>query len=333
MNQIETDQQGLYDPQFEHDACGTGFITHVNGHKSHNIIKDALTMLENMEHRGACGCDPDSGDGAGLLIQIPHGFLLDECTADEISLKEPGEYGIGMLFLPKDSGIKKACRAIIQQACDKLGFQLLGYRKVPVDSAVIGETARTAEPSVEQLFVARPPHIHHADDFERKLYVLRRLITKTVNETIKAGAEHFYFTSFSCKVIVYKGQLTTYQVRQYYTDLRDERVTSGFGMIHSRFSTNTFPSWKLAQPFRFLAHNGEINTLTGNLNWFYSGIRSYVSPFFTKEEMEILFPVVDNNQSDSACLDNVIEILYHSGRSLPHVMMMLVPEAWDGNEQ
>jgi len=333
MNQIETDQQGLYDPQFEHDACGTGFITHINGHKSHNIITDALTMLENMEHRGACGCDPDSGDGAGLLIQIPHGFLLDECTADEISLKEPGEYGIGMLFLPKDSGVKKACRAIIKQACDKLGFQLLGYRKVPVDSAVIGETARAAEPSIEQLFVARPHHIHTADDFERKLYVLRRLITKTVTETFKTGAEHFYFTSFSCKVIVYKGQLTTYQVRQYYTDLRDERVTSGFGMIHSRFSTNTFPSWKLAQPFRFLAHNGEINTLTGNLNWFYSGIRSYVSPFFTKEEMEILFPVVDNNQSDSACLDNVIEVLYHSGRSLPHVMMMLVPEAWDGNEQ
>jgi len=333
MNQIETDQQGLYDPQFEHDACGTGFITHINGHKSHNIITDALTMLENMEHRGACGCDPDSGDGAGLLIQIPHGFLLDECTADEISLKEPGEYGIGMLFLPKDSGVKKACRAIIKQACDKLGFQLLGYRKVPVDSAVIGETARAAEPSIEQLFVARPHHIHTADDFERKLYVLRRLITKTVTETFKTGADHFYFTSFSCKVIVYKGQLTTYQVRQYYTDLRDERVTSGFGMIHSRFSTNTFPSWKLAQPFRFLAHNGEINTFTGNLNWFYSGIRSYVSPFFTKEEMEILFPVVDNNQSDSACLDNVIEVLYHSGRSLPHVMMMLVPEAWDGNEQ
>ena len=333
MEQLKTDQQGLYDPQFEHDACGTGFIAHINGHKSHRIIADALTMLENMEHRGACGCDPDSGDGAGLLIQIPHGFLLDECTADEILLKEPGDYGIGMLFLPKDSGIKKACRAIIQQSCDKLGFRILGYRKVPVDSAVIGETARTAEPGVEQLFIARPQHIHNADDFERKLYVLRRLITKTVAESIKTGAEHFYFTSFSCKIIVYKGQLTTYQVRQYYTDLRDERVTSGFGMIHSRFSTNTFPSWKLAQPFRFLAHNGEINTLTGNLNWFYSGIRSYVSPFFTKEEMEVLFPVVDDNQSDSACLDNVIELLYHSGRSLPHVMMMLVPEAWDGNEQ
>ncbi|WP_419801632.1 glutamate synthase large subunit [Mucilaginibacter sp.] len=333
MEQLKTDQQGLYDPQFERDACGTGFIAHINGHKSHRIIADALTMLENMEHRGACGCDPDSGDGAGLLIQIPHGFLLDECTADEILLKEPGDYGIGMLFLPKDSGIKKACRAIIQQSCDKLGFRILGYRKVPVDSAVIGETARTAEPGVEQLFIARPQHIHNADDFERKLYVLRRLITKTVAESIKTGVEHFYFTSFSCKIIVYKGQLTTYQVRQYYTDLRDERVTSGFGMIHSRFSTNTFPSWKLAQPFRFLAHNGEINTLTGNLNWFYSGIRSYVSPFFTKEEMEILFPVVDDNQSDSACLDNVIELLYHSGRSLPHVMMMLVPEAWDGNEQ
>ncbi len=333
MKQTETGQQGLYDPQFEHDACGTGFITHIQGHKSHQIIADALTMLENMEHRGACGCDPDSGDGAGLLMQIPHEFLLEECTSDEISLKEPGEYGVGMLFLPKDSVVKKACRGIIVQCCDKLGLSILGYRKVPVDSSVIGETARAAEPNAEQLFISRPHHILNADDFERKLYVLRRFITKTVNETIKTGADHFYFTSFSCKVIVYKGQLTTYQVRQYFTDLRDERITSGFGMIHSRFSTNTFPSWKLAQPFRFLAHNGEINTLTGNLNWFYSGIRSYVSPFFTKEEMDILFPVIDNNQSDSACLDNVVEVLMHSGRSLPHVMMMLVPEAWDGNEQ
>ena len=333
MKQNKTDQQGLYDPQFEHDACGTGFITHIHGHKSHKIIADALTMLENMEHRGACGCDPHSGDGAGILIQIPHGFLLEDCTTDEISLKEPGEYGVGMLFLPKDSAIKKVCRNIIQQCCDKLGLPILGYRKVPVDSSCIGETARAAEPTVEQLFVARPLHIHTPDDFERKLYVLRRFITKTVNETIKTGVEHFYFTSLSCKVIVYKGQLTTYQVRQYFIDLRDERIISGFGMIHSRFSTNTFPSWKLAQPFRFLAHNGEINTLTGNLNWFYSGIRSYVSPYFTKEEMEILFPVIDNNQSDSACLDNVVEVLVHSGRSLPHVMMMLVPEAWDGNEQ
>ncbi|HEY5327971.1 MAG TPA: glutamate synthase large subunit, partial [Mucilaginibacter sp.] len=251
----------------------------------------------------------------------------------EIGLPEPGEYGVGMIFFPKESALKKACRIVIGNAIEKLGLQKLGYRKLSVNSSGIGETARKAEPDVEQLFIQRPPHITNADDFERKLYILRRYINKTITETIPAAAEHFYFTSLSCKTIVYKGQLTTYQLRQYFTDLTDPRLASGFAMIHSRFSTNTFPSWKLAQPFRLIAHNGEINTLTGNLNWFYSGLKSYASAYFTQEEMEMLLPVIDNNQSDSACLDNIIEILLHSGRSLPHVMMMLIPEAWDGNEQ
>jgi glutamate synthase (NADPH/NADH) large chain len=332
MEQTDSNQQGLYRPEFEHDSCGTGFITNINGHKSNQIILDALTILENMEHRGACGCDPLSGDGAGILIQLPHEFFMDECTSLEISLPEPGEYGVGMIFFPKDSVVKKACRTIIKNAVEKLGLINLGYRKVPVDNSGIGETAKAVEPDVEQLFIARPHHITNADDFERKLYVLRRYITKTVNETLKDAIEHFYFTSLSCKTIIFKGQLTTYQVRQYFTDLSDPRMASGFGMIHSRFSTNTFPSWRLAQPFRMIAHNGEINTLTSNLNWFYSGLKSYVSPYFTQEEMDMLLPVIDSNQSDSACLDNIIEILLHSGRSLPHVMMMLVPEAWDGNE-
>ena len=325
--------QGLYRPEFEHDSCGTGFITNINGHKTNQIIDDALTMLENMEHRGACGCDPETGDGAGILIQLPHEFLMEECSDLEIGLPEPGEYGVGMIFFPKESALKKACRIVIGNAIEKLGLQKLGYRKLSVNSSGIGETARKAEPDVEQLFIQRPPHITNADDFERKLYILRRYINKTITETIPAAAEHFYFTSLSCKTIVYKGQLTTYQLRQYFTDLTDPRLASGFAMIHSRFSTNTFPSWKLAQPFRLIAHNGEINTLTGNLNWFYSGLKSYASAYFTQEEMEMLLPVIDNNQSDSACLDNIIEILLHSGRSLPHVMMMLIPEAWDGNEQ
>ncbi|MBW4889414.1 glutamate synthase large subunit [Mucilaginibacter sp. HMF5004] len=333
MEQTDSNQQGLYRPEFEHDSCGTGFLANLNGHKSNEIIVDALTILENMEHRGACGCDPLSGDGAGLLIQIPHEFLMEECTSLEISLPEPGEYGVGMIFFPKEPTAKKACRTIIKNAVEKLGLHILGYRKVPVNSSGIGETARAAEPDVEQLFIARPHHIINPDDFERKLYVLRRFITKTVSETIKDAHDLFYFTSLSCKTIVYKGQLTTYQVRQYYTDLSDPRMASGFGMIHSRFSTNTFPAWRLAQPFRMIAHNGEINTLTGNLNWFYSGLKSYMSPYFTQDEMEMLLPVIDTNQSDSACLDNIVEILLHSGRSLPHVMMMLVPEAWDGNEQ
>jgi glutamate synthase (NADPH/NADH) large chain len=332
MDQDES-RQGLYRPEFEHDSCGTGFITNINGHKSYQIISDALTMLENMEHRGACGCDPETGDGAGILIQLPHEFLMEECSDLEISLPEPGEYGVGMIFFPKDPALKKACRNIIGSAIEKLNLHKLGYRKLRVNSSVVGETARKAEPDAEQLFIQRPHHIHNTDDFERKLYVLRRYINKTVTETVPAAAEHFYFTSLSCKTIIYKGQVTTYQLRQYFSDLTDPRIASGFAMIHSRFSTNTFPSWKLAQPFRLIAHNGEINTLTGNLNWFYSGLKSYISPYFTHEEMEMLLPVIDNNQSDSACLDNIIEILLHSGRSLPHVMMMLIPEAWDGNEQ
>lgn len=332
MNQADCDQ-GLYRPEFEHDSCGTGFITNINGHKSNQIIADALTMLENMEHRGACGCDPDSGDGAGILIQLPHEFFMEECSNLEISLPEPGEYGVGMIFFPKESAVKKACRTTIDAAIEKLGLHKLGYRKIAVNSSVIGETARSAEPDIEQLFIARPHSITNEDDFERKLYVLRRYINKTVTESMPAARPHFYFPSLSCKTIIYKGQLTTYQLRQYYPDLQDPRMASALAVIHSRFSTNTFPSWKLAQPFRMIAHNGEINTLTGNLNWFYSGLKSYASSYFTNEEMEMLLPVVDNGQSDSACLDNVIEILQHTGRSLPHVMMMLIPEAWDGNEQ
>jgi glutamate synthase (NADPH/NADH) large chain len=332
MDQTEC-HQGLYRPEFEHDSCGTGFIVNIDGHKTNQIIDDALTMLENMEHRGACGCDPESGDGAGILIQLPHEFLMEECSELEISLPEPGEYGVGMIFFPKDSSLKKACRTVISNAIEKLGLHALGYRKLSVDTHVIGETARKAEPDSEQLFIERPHHITNADDFERKLYVLRRYVNKTITETLPVAAEYFYFTSLSCKTIIYKGQVTTYQLRKYFTDLSDLRIASGFAMIHSRFSTNTFPSWKLAQPFRLIAHNGEINTLTGNLNWFYSGLKSYASSYFTQEEMDMLLPVIDNNQSDSACLDNIIEILLHSGRSLPHVMMMLIPEAWDGNEQ
>ncbi|HVW97353.1 MAG TPA: glutamate synthase large subunit [Mucilaginibacter sp.] len=332
MDQAESNQ-GLYWPEFEHDSCGTGFITNINGHKDNQIIDDALTMLENMEHRGACGCDPESGDGAGILIQLPHEFFMEECSDLEISLPEPGEYGVGMIFFPKESAVKKACKVVISNAVEKLGLHIMGYRKVPVNSSVIGETARKAEPSVEQLFIQRPHNILNTEDFERKLYILRRYINKTVTETIATASDHFYFTSLSCKTIIYKGQVTTYQLRKYFTDLEDPRIASGFAMIHSRFSTNTFPSWKLAQPFRLIAHNGEINTLTGNLNWFYSGLKSYASSYFTGEEMEMLLPVIDNNQSDSACLDNIIEILQHTGRSLPHVMMMLIPEAWDGNEQ
>ena len=325
---------GLYRPEFEHDACGTGFIAQLDGRRTHQAITDALTMLENMEHRGACGCDADSGDGAGLLLQVPHWFFLEECIALNFHLPEPGGYGVGMACMPKDPAGRDACRSVIAASAARLGVPVLGYRPVPTDPTGIGPAALAAEPAMEQVFVGQPAGVTTAEDFERKLYVLRRLIQKTAAETLSAtDANDFYFASLSCRVIVYKGMLTTYQVRGYFPDLSDPRVTSAFGMVHSRFSTNTFPSWKLAQPFRLLAHNGEINTLRGNLNWFYAGLRNYVSPYFSSEEMAMLLPVIDGGQSDSACLDNIVEILLHSGRSLPHVMMMLVPEAWDGNTQ
>ncbi|WP_026898088.1 glutamate synthase large subunit [Daejeonella oryzae] len=326
-------KQGLYEEGFEHDACGVGYIAQIKGVRSYQIVSDALTILENMEHRGACGCDPDSGDGAGILIQIPHQFLYDECLHLNINLPEPGEYGVGMLFLPKKATVKEACRAAIKAAAEKSGLQIMGYRKIPVNSKSIGETALSAEPDMEQIFIKKSSSAQSPEEFERKLFVFKNYISKTVAETVKSNDHVFYIASFSQHMLIYKGQLTSMQVREYFTDLQDQRVVSAFGMVHSRFSTNTFPSWKLAQPFRFIAHNGEINTLKGNLNWFYSGIPSFASPYFSKEEMEMLLPVIDNNQSDSACLDNVVELLFHCGRSLPHVMMMLIPEAWDGNEQ
>ncbi|WP_149913187.1 glutamate synthase large subunit [Sphingobacterium cavernae] len=325
-------QEGLYNPEFEHDACGVGFVAHIKGKKSHNQVRDALIMLENMEHRGACGCDPESGDGAGIMIQVPHEFFWEECIDLGIQLQEPGYYGVGMVFLPKEKTLNDLCRQVIKEAAADRKMDFLGFRAVPVNKEGIGPTALSAEPEIVQFFVSRPEGVTNTEDFERKLYVLRRLIIQKIKSTQEYPLP-LYIASLSCKTIIYKGQLTTYQVGTYYKDLKDSRVVSAFGLVHSRFSTNTFPSWSLAQPFRMMAHNGEINTLTGNLNWFYAAVRSLSSPYFTKEEMEILLPVVDKGQSDSACLDNVVEILLHSGRSLPHVMLMLVPEAWDGNTQ
>lgn len=328
----DTVSQGLYNEAFEHDSCGVGYICDIKGRKSHQTVSDALTILENMEHRGACGCDPNSGDGAGVLIQIPHDFYAEECAKLNFKLPKLGNYGMGMVFLPKKPTIKEVCRKAIQAAAEKSGMQIIGYRKVPVDPSMIGETALSMEPDMEHVFVARPEGFTD-DEFERKLFVLKSRMTKMAREKEPLAIPHFYVVTLSARTTVYKGQFTSQQVRQYFPDLQDKRLVSAFGMAHSRFSTNTSPSWRLAQPFRFLAHNGEINTIVGNTNWFYSNMRSFVSPYFTKEEMDDLMPIIDMNQSDSACLDNVVELLVHAGRSLPHVMMMLVPEAWDGNEQ
>ncbi|HUS01632.1 MAG TPA: glutamate synthase large subunit [Chitinophagaceae bacterium] len=325
--------KGLYSSQYEHDSCGIGFVANIKSNKSHQIVSDALTILENMEHRGACGCENNTGDGAGILIQTPHEFFFDECIKLGIHLPSYGKYGVGVLFFPKDIRLKEECRDIFNRSAEKVGLEVLGYRKVPVNPEDIGITALSAEPEIEQVFIACPDHINKPDDFERKLFVLRNYATKTINNTVRKDAVGFYVASLSYKTVIYKGQLTSLQLRNYFPDLSNKRIVSAFGLIHSRFATNTFPSWKLAQPFRYIAHNGEINTLQGNLNWLRTSERNFTSPYFTKEEMELLLPVVEENQSDSASLDNMIELLTLCGRSLPHVMMMLIPEAWDGNEQ
>jgi glutamate synthase (NADPH/NADH) large chain len=328
-----TETKGLYRPEFERDACGIGFVANVRGAKSHQHIADALTVLENMEHRGACGCENNTGDGAGILIQMPHEFFFDECLKLGVHLPSFGKYGVGVIFFPKEIKLREECRDIFNRSAEKLGLQVLAYRKVPVNTDDIGESALSVEPNMEHVFIASPDHLSDLEVFERKLFILRNYATHTITNTIKRDAIGFYLASLSYKTIVYKGQLTSTQVRNYFPDLSDKRVVSAFGLVHSRFATNTFPSWKLAQPFRFIAHNGEINTLQGNVNWFKTGQHAFSSPYFTKEEMDMLVPIITDGQSDSACLDNVIELLTLCGRSLPHVLMMLIPEAWDGNEQ
>ncbi|RYZ53139.1 MAG: glutamate synthase large subunit, partial [Sphingobacteriales bacterium] len=323
----------LYDPAFEHDSCGIGFVANIKGRKSHQHIGDALTVLENMEHRGACGCESNTGDGAGIMLQTPHEFFQDECAKLGVPLPAFGRYGVGMLFFPKDISLSEQCREIFGRCCDKLGLEILTYRKVPTNSQGIGATALSVEPSMEQVFIVATDHNLEGDAFERKLFVLRNYASHTIEGSVRKTATGFYIASLSYKTIVYKGQLTSSQVRSYFPDLSNNRMVSAFGLVHSRFATNTFPSWKLAQPFRYMAHNGEINTLQGNLNWLKTSEKSFTSPYFSKEEMAMLLPVVTESQSDSACLDNMIELLTLCGRSLPHVMMMLIPEAWDGDEK
>ena len=324
---------GLYRPEFEHDACGIGFVANIKGNKNHQIVSDALTILENMEHRGACGCENNTGDGAGLLIQTPHEFFFEECLKLGVHLPSFGKYGVGCIFFPKEIRLREECRDIFNRTAEKLGLEILTWRKVPVNPQDIGPTALSVEPVMEQVFIACPDHINDPMAFERKLFVLRNHSSHIINNTVRKDAIGFYISSLSYKVVVYKGQLTSHQVRSYFNDLSNKRVVSAFGLVHSRFATNTFPSWKLAQPFRYIAHNGEINTLQGNLNWLKTSEKGFTSPYFTREEMEMLLPIVSEGQSDSASLDNMIELLTMTGRSLPQVMMMLIPEAWDGNEQ
>ncbi|MCU0431801.1 MAG: glutamate synthase subunit alpha, partial [Cytophagaceae bacterium] len=293
MKEIES--QGLYDPSFEKDSCGIGFVAHLKGKKSHDIVDKALTMLEQMEHRGACGCESTTGDGAGVLIQVPHEFFVNECVKIGIKLPAFGSYGVGLAFWPKDEKLREGCREIFERNIEKLGLKLIGYRKVPTFQGDVGPSALAVEPEMEHVFVGRPDSITNPDEFERKLYVLRNYTTRLVRETYHLQFPDinnlFYFTGLSYKTLVYKGQFTTWQVRQYFPDLQQKTLVSALAVVHSRFSTNTFPSFRLAQPFRYIAHNGEINTLRGNLNWMNAQEASFYSDYFTREELEMIMPI------------------------------------------
>ncbi|MDE5421643.1 glutamate synthase large subunit [Ancylomarina sp. DW003] len=331
LNQPEEEcdqrKRSMYVPQCESDACGIGFIAHVKGKKSHQTVLDALTMLENMEHRGAIGSDPETGDGAGILIQVPDKFFRKELKLIGMELPAFGEYGVGMIYFPDDVKQREDCRRLLNINLSELGFELIGYRDVPAVSNAVGVTARKTEPKGEQIFVKHKEGLTEME-LERKLFVLRQYSAHTINKLILNDSQTFYFTSFSYKTIVYKGQFRTHQTRQYYTDLLDENLESAIALIHSRFSTNTFPKWRLAQPFRYIAHNGEINTVRGNMNWMRSNEKFLECTKFSSDDMQKLRPIMDETNSDSGNLDSMVEMLVMGGRSLPHVLMMLVPEAW-----
>ncbi|MEP0367160.1 MAG: glutamate synthase large subunit [Cyclobacteriaceae bacterium] len=320
----------LYSEEFEKDSCGVGCIANLDNVPNHKVVKDALTMLTNMEHRGATGSDENTGDGAGILTQIPHAFFKGELEKFAINLPKKGTYGVGMIYLPKNYQIREKCRAVLNKCIQSMGLSLIGYRWVPIDEQVPGHESKAAEPYIEQVFVGANDKLSE-EDLERKLFVLSNYVSHEVQNNVKGENGNFYVCSFSCRKIIYKGQLKTDQVERYYHDLQNEKYTSSLAVVHSRFSTNTFPNWKLAQPFRYLAHNGEINTIRGNVNKMKSKEANMSSEYFSEKELQWLLPVTNDKNSDSANLDALIELLHLGGRSLPHVMMMLVPEAWQNN--
>jgi glutamate synthase (NADPH/NADH) large chain len=321
----------MYDSNFEHDACGIGSVINIDGRKEHQLIDDALTMLENMEHRGGTGADPETGDGAGILIQIDETFIDWTSKQASIDIDSTKPVGVGMLFFPKINTVAEQCREVLESYAGELNLRVLGYRDVPVDPKVPGVGAKPVEPFIQQVFIQAKESITE-EDLERKLFVLRNSATHYIGNTIKANNKAFYVCSMSTKTIIYKGQLRTNQLRHYFPDLNNPKFKSAFAIIHSRFSTNTFPNWKLAQPFHFTAHNGEINTIRGNVTKMKSKEANFKSKVFSDEDLQRLLPVTNPEHSDSANLDAMVEMLVLDGRPLEHAMMMLVPEAWQDNE-
>ncbi len=322
-------KQGLYDPQFEKDSCGVGFVANMDGTRSNHIVRQALEVLTNLRHRGACGCDPESGDGAGITLQVPHEFLAEKCGEIGIELPGTGQYGVGMVFLPPNPEHRQFCEQVLERIIQEEGQRTIGWRDVPVDSSAIGSVAHEAEPVIRQVFITKSPFLD-AHQFERKLYVIRRRATTTIEAAVMEDVGFFYIVSLSSRTLIYKGQLMARQMATFFLDLNDTSIKSGLALVHSRFSTNTFPSWRLAHPFRYLAHNGEINTLRGNRNWMRARSATLSSDVYG-DDLKKLFPIVTETGSDSATLDNALEFLLQGGRSLPHAVMMLIPEAWSKN--
>jgi len=330
-------KQGLYDPAFEHDACGIGFVVNIKGKKSNKIVRQALTVLRNLAHRGACGCDSNTGDGAGILLQKPHAFLQKACAEAGFQLPAAGGYAVGMVYLPPNAEERRQCEERLESIIAQERVRLLGWRTVPTNNSELGAGALAAEPVVRQVFVERPPDLVLVDDlaFERKLYVIRRRAENEIRYAdppfANGGGSRFYFTSFSCRTLVYKGMLLSEQLEGYFPDLDDPTMESALALIHSRFSTNTFPNWERSQPFRYLIHNGEINTVRGNVNWMHARQSLFASGLFG-DDLPKLLPTITPDGSDSAMFDNCLELLMLAGRSLPHAIMMMIPEPWSNHE-
>lgn len=329
LDQARLEANGMYSSQFEKDACGMGFVVNIKGKKSHDIIDDGLRILERLEHRGGAGADKDTGDGAGILVQIPHEFFKRECEVLGINLPPAGEYGVGMIFAHKYESLRNEQKRIFEEVVREEGQVVLGWREVPVDGTKVGREAAAIRPWMIQILIGKGPDVTNNKEFERKLYIIRKLAEKRIVPLSKELSSDFYIASLSSKTIVYKGMLTPGQLRDFYLDLSDLDFTSALAMVHSRFSTNTFPSWARAHPNRFLVHNGEINTIRGNVNWINAREGKAESPLFP--DIKKVFPVVDDSGSDSAMFDNTLEFLHMTGRSLPHAIMMMIPEPWERN--
>jgi len=328
-NNQSPSKQGLYDPQFEHDSCGVGFIVHMKGKKSHEVVEQGLTILLNIDHRGACGCEPNTGDGAGILIQMPHKFLKKVAQAENIELPEVGQYAVGMIYASPDALEREKGRQIFEAIVLAEGQKVLGWRDIPTDNSSLGETAKESEPLMQQVFIARSAEISDDLAFERKLFVIRKRAHTEIR--VAKVDKWWYPASISARTLVYKGMLRPEQVGQYYPDLQDPDMESALALVHSRFSTNTFPSWERAHPYRYIAHNGEINTLRGNINWMNARQSLFESELFG-DDIKKIKPVINMAGSDSTIFDNALELLFLSGRSLPHSVMMMIPEPWTGDE-